>query len=260
MIIETITYIDRDSASATFVLHNFSLCVLCGSRWCSAVVMVCARSPRCGMGGDTCATSCFVARTRTHPITLTHTHARMMPQHRGIPRACKGHRHFGDRESCIFRADVVLFRCPRSRLATPARPARLVRASGRAQGRALEGCVGWAEPLSSDQQEALGRRTSRGFKSGVSIFLIYFILSFLSFLAIESNGGGVTFPNANDAVFTTATKHNAIENISERTGTRCRVDGTPNAEPRAYGPPRVRRVPSVATWSASEGGRRGDER
>lgn len=75
MIIETITYIDRDSASATFVLHNFSLCVLCGSRWCSAVVMVCARSPRCGMGGDTCATSCFVARTRTHPITLTHTHA-----------------------------------------------------------------------------------------------------------------------------------------------------------------------------------------
>lgn len=75
MIIETITYIDRDSASATFVLHNFSLCVLCGSRWCSVVVMVCARSPRCGMGGDTCATSCFVARTRTHPITLTHTHA-----------------------------------------------------------------------------------------------------------------------------------------------------------------------------------------
>lgn len=100
MIIETITYIDRDSASATFVLHNFSLCVLCGSRWCSVVVMVCARSPRCGMGGDTCATSCFVARTRTHPITLTHTHARMMPQHRGIPRACKGHRHIGDRESC----------------------------------------------------------------------------------------------------------------------------------------------------------------
>lgn len=183
-----------------------------------------------------------------------------MPQHRGIPRACKGHRHFGDRESCVFRADVVLFRCPRSRLATPARPARLVRASGRAQGRALEGCVGWAEPLSSDQHEALGRRTSRCFKSGASIFLIYFILSFLSFLVIESNGGGVTFPNANDAVFTTATKQSAIETISERTRTRSRVDGTPNAEPRAYGPPRVRRVPSVATWSASEGGRRGDER
>lgn len=70
----------------------------------------------------------------------------------------------------------------------------------------------------------------------------------------------MTFPNANDAVFTTATKHSAIENISERTRTRCRVDGTPNAEPRAYGPSRVRRVPSVATWSASEGGRRGDER
>lgn len=141
MIIETITYIDRDSASATFVLHNFSLCVLCGSRWCSAVVMVCARSPRCGMGGDTCATSCFVARTRTHPITLTHTHAddATAQRHSACLQRAPSFRRSG---KLLFRADLVLFRCPRSRLATPARPPRLVRASGRAQGRALEGCVG----------------------------------------------------------------------------------------------------------------------